>query len=65
MLETKKAKAWRFKGGHFINRHKGSVGKRTAIRKEGPVDQIRNEGMEGGVEQRTPRARNTHAGTLT
>lgn len=43
----------------------GSVGERTAIRKEDPVDQIRNEGMEGGVEQRAPRARITQAGTVT
>lgn len=43
----------------------GSVGERTAIRKEDPVDQIRNEGMEGEVEQRAPRARITQAGTVT
>lgn len=43
----------------------GSVVEKTGIRKEDPVDQTCNEGMEGRVEERAPRARITHAGTLT
>lgn len=50
MLKIKKIEAQKYKKKHFINFHKGSVGKKIAICKKNSSNQICNEGIEGQID---------------